>query len=328
MKNITVEAVKETAKQIESKFQTQNSNSRFSEKNYLNVRLDNGQHQKELKIRLLPIDKDSCSPFRIIHMHDVKVPTEISKSGFKSYVCLQKTNDIDHEKFGNKCPFCELKNEAWKKYEEESDEILKEKWKQIFKDNCPSDVCVVRCIERGAEEDGPKFWKFRIRKDGKDPYNIINRLMTTRQQENIDDGLEPGCILDLYKGKDLKLTINAVKQDGKWTNKTSIDVVDYGREKPLSESEEEMEKWVNDDKKWSDVFVAKPYEYLSIIIDGDIPYFDKIQNKWVVKQNEDYSTKVEDDEDEKSIEAIKAAKEEVLSETVKQTLEYDDDIPF
>ena len=89
-----------------------------------------------------------------------------------------------------------------------------------------------------------------------------------------------------------------------------------------------MEKWVNDDKKWSDVFVAKPYEYLSIIIDGDIPYFDKIQNKWVVKQNEDYSTKVEDDEDEKSIEAIKAAKEEVLSETVQQTLEYDDDIPF
>lgn len=286
MQNITVEAVHETAKQRDAKSQINNSNSLFSEKNYLNVRLDKDQTKKELKIRLLPIDKDSQTPFKIIHMHTVKVPTEISKSGWKSYVCLKKTKDVDHEKYGNKCPFCELATEAWKNHTEATDEVTKEQWKKIAKENFATDVCVVRCIERGHEEDGPKFWKFTIRKDGKDPYSIINGLMETRQQENIDDGLEPGCILDLYNGKDLKLTINAVTQDGKWTNKTSIDVVDYGREKPLSESKEEMEAWVNDEKKWSDVFVAKPYEYLSIIIDGDVPFYDKAMGQWVKKTDD------------------------------------------
>lgn len=287
MKNITAEAVQETVNSREKTSQNNKSNNGFNEKNYLNVRLNKDEMKKELKIRLLPIDKDSQTPFKIIHMHNVKVPTEIAKSGWKSYICLNKTEDIDHEKLGNKCPFCELRNDAYKKSTEVSDEIEKKRWQRLSIENIPTDVCVVRCIERGHEEDGPKFWKFTIRKDGTDPYNVIQELAKTRQQENIDDGLEPGYILDLYNGKDLKLTVNAVLQEGKWTNKTSISIVDYGREKPLSEDETEMENWVNDEKKWSDVFVAKPYDYLSVIMEGKVPFFDKRINKWVVKDDND-----------------------------------------
>ena len=154
--------------------------------------------------------------------------------------------------------------------------MKKKRYKDISLQNRKNDSCIVRCIERGAEADGPKFYKFNVRKDGFDLYNKVKSLYTTRKQESINDGDEPENILDIYKGKDLKLTIKLV-QDGK----TSIDVIDCGKNKPLSKDPEEMERWINDPKKWSDVFAVKPTEYLKVIMDGKVPFFDKMQGKWV-----------------------------------------------
>ena len=336
MKNITVAGMEETAKEIKRNANN-NSNYKkvgFDEKNYLDVRLKKDELKKELRIRLLPIDKDAETPFKIIRMHNVKVPTEISASGWKSYVCLEKTEDINHGKYGDKCPFCELHDEAEKMLKDPSlDPIEKERWKKIAMENKPNYTCIVRCIERGHEEDGPKFWKFTITKEGKDPYHVINDLVATRRQENIDDGAseeEAGNILDLYNGKDLKLTVNAVLKDGKWTNKTSVTVVDYGKEKPLSEDEEEMNRWINDEKKWSDVFVAKPYDYLSIILDGNVPFFDRGLNQWVVKENNAETTNTE--EAEKLDAQIEESKQQVLgvqqTESSETLSDGDSDLPF
>lgn len=329
MQNITVAGIEETAKSREKSTQAQGANKGFNEKNYLNVRLGKGEEKRELRIRLLPIDKDSETPFKIIHMHTVKVPTEISASGWKSYVCLSKTDDIDHEKLGRKCPFCELRNEAFNRSNAATDEVEKKKWKEIGKEYFAQDVCVLRCIERGHEEDGPKFWKFTIRKDGKDPYNMINELVKARRQEKIDDGATPeeaGNILDLYEGKDLKLVITEVKQEGKSDTKTSISVMDYGREKPLSDNEEEMERWINDEKKWSDVFVAKPYEYLSIVLDGNVPFFDKSLNQWVVKDGNNNSQTPEQAAEEAAInEKIEMTKPQ---EEAPEAVDESSDLPF
>ena len=305
----------------------------FDAKNYLNVKLGKNEDKKELKIRLLPVDKDTNSPFKTIYMHQIKVSPELSASEWKSYVCLNKTEDIDHETLGHDCPFCEMNKIAYDnmvKAKNEGNMVEAERWKKISLANRYSEVCVIRCIERGAEDDGPKFWKFNVRSDGKDPKNLIKTLYKTRRDESIEIAKEdndgvlpknfvPDNILDLENGKDLKVTISAVyDKDGKRTNKTSISIVDYGKFKPLSPYEEDFEDWVNDKKVWSDVFVAKPYEYLSIVLDGEVPFYDKQKNKWVSKGRvRDEQVKEHLREEKEADEKIKKAK--------KKAVEYDED---
>ena len=92
----------------------------------------------------------------------------------------------------------------------------------------------------------------------------------------LPEDFEPRNILDVETGRDLKVTIERVfDKEGKPTDKTTVSIVDYGNDKPLSNNPELMDKWINDEKVWSDVFVAKPYDYLSIVLDGGVPFYDK-----------------------------------------------------
>lgn len=339
VKNITIEAMEN--ENIQAPQQQKNTNA-FDAKNYLNVKLDadKGETKKEIKIRILPIDKDSDTPFKTIYMHTVKVDKKIAPNGWKSYVCLEKTGDIDHEKYGTKCPFCELNRLAYKKSTETKDLTDQKRWKEISLSNIPTEVCVIRCVERGHEEDGPKFWKFSVRKDGTDPKNTIKRLYNVRKEESINDALEeygvstvnelpdsftPDNILDLYEGKDLTISIQAVfDKNGVRTNKTSISIIDSGNKKPLARSQETIDKLVNDEKVWSDVFVAKTYDYLKIIMDGKIPYFDKTKKCWVEQSQKNDNTEVQQNE-----QRVQAAQAEIINET-SQFVEDDDeeDLPF
>ena len=281
--NITMEAMDCEINTVSSSFK--NKEKVFDEKNYLNIRLSDNQTTKELKFRLLPIDGESNTPFKKIHVHTVKVPKEVSPSGWKSYICIEKTEGIDRNIYGSKCPFCEMNREAYKKFSEATEPTIKERWKKISLDNIPKEACIVRGIERGAEEDGPKFWKFNIRKDKTDPKGQIMELYKTRLEESREEGLEDENILDINTGKDLKITISLASDNNQGENRTSLKIVDYGKNKPLSTDVNQMLEWVNDSKKWSDVFTIKPYDYLSVILEGEIPFYDKTLNKWVKKMD-------------------------------------------
>ena len=281
--NITMEAMDCEINTVSSSFK--NKEKVFDEKNYLNIRLSDNQTSKELKFRLLPIDGESNTPFKKIHVHTVKVPKEVSPSGWKSYICIEKTEGIDRNIYGSKCPFCEMNREAYKKFSEATEPTIKERWKKISLDNIPKEACIVRGIERGAEEDGPKFWKFNIRKDKTDPKGQIMELYKTRLEESREEGLEDENILDINTGKDLKITISLASDNNQGENRTSVKIVDYGKNKPLSTDVNQMLEWVNDSKKWSDVFTIKPYDYLSVILEGEIPFYDKTSNKWVKKMD-------------------------------------------
>lgn len=283
--NITIEAMENDNDLVKK---PKVNKSTFDAKNYLNTKLDikKGETSKVLKIRLLPIDSKSSTPFKRIKMHNVEVPHDVSENGFKSYVCLSQVEDIDHDKYGYKCPFCEANKLA---YEESANETDPEKKSALTKKSLSyksNDVGIIRCIERGNEEDGPKFWKFNIRKDEKDPLNVIKKLYNERLNESREEGFgEDLNILDIYKGKDLKVTITAIldSNTGKPTNKSSISIIDYGQVKPLSDNPELVAKWVNDSKVWSDVFVPKSYEYLKILLDHKTPWFDSKTQTWVPK---------------------------------------------
>jgi hypothetical protein len=326
-RNITDEVMEEEA--VERK----PSYTSFDTKNYLNVKLAKGENEKTLRIRLLPVDKDTNSPFKEIHMHTIKVAPELAASGWKSYVCLKHTEDIDHDEFGYDCPFCEMNRIAYEKMKEaekEGDDVERERWKKTSLDNKEKEWCVVRCIERGAEDDGPKFWKFTVRDDGKDPKSLIKALYKMRKQESIDEAKEendgelpedfvPENILDLETGRDLKVTITRVfDKDGKPTKKTSISIVDYGKNRPISKDEDEVNDWISDTKVWSDVFVAKPYEYLSIVLDGEVPFFDKQNKKWVSKG------RVRDEDNKRQLREQQDANEKI-EKAKRKALEYDED---
>jgi len=252
----------------------------FNEKNYLNVRLDeqSGEKVKTLTIRLLPMDLETGNPFVKVHMHNVRVPKEVSKSGYKSYICLSKNKDIDHEKYGNKCPFCELNQSAYQESVKEADPIKKKNFQDISIANKSREAVIVRCIERGKEDEGVKFWKFNIRSDKTDPYNTILKLYQLRKEEGERAG-QVLNILDIYNGRDLNVTItegNAAPQ-----------ILDASLSTPLSRDEEQMRKWIYDEKKWQDVFSTKPYEYLSLISQMKIPWYDRERGKWVDKEEID-----------------------------------------
>jgi hypothetical protein len=132
----------------------------------------------------------------------------------------------------------------------------------------------VRCIERGKESEGPKFWRIPIRQDQTDAYHKIILLGETRRKEGEEAGININ-IFSIYEGRDLKIT---------FTEGTGAPtVVDKSVSTPLTRDNDELVKWYYDDKKWSDVFSTKPYDYLKIAFEGEIPWFDKPNNKWVAK---------------------------------------------
>lgn len=289
----------------------------FNLKNYLNVRLDEGEQEKTVIIRLLPMDLKTGSPFVKIHTHNVKVPQEMVKPGdkpYKNYICLSKTKDIDHDKFGSKCPFCEMNRAAYTESTKETDPIKKKELQDISLSYLSKETVIVRCIERGKEDEGVKFWKFNIReKDKQDPYNQIIKLYNMRKEAAKLKNKEEN-ILDIYNGKDLIVTITSNE------GTAAPRIVDDSSFSPLSEDEEQMRKWIYDTKKWQDVFTCKSYEYLELVSQMRIPWYDKTIGKWVDK--EEYQ-KEHGANTEKIDEEIEEAKKNI-KKTVNGTANKDD----
>ena len=324
--NITPEAMEELEHETAERKQSKTGN--FDTRNYLDVRLEDGQTEKTLKIRLLPMDLKTGNPFVKVHTHNVKVPKEVSKSGYKSYICLSKTNGIDNETYGNKCPFCEINREAYSESTKTDDPVKKKALQDISVANLSRETVIVRCIQRGKEDEGVKFWKFNIRdKDKSDPYNQIMRLYKVRKEEAEAAGQELN-ILDIYNGRDLNVTITE--------GNAAPTISDAGFSTPLSKDENLMQKWIYDGKNWQDVFAIKPYEYLSIVSQMRIPWYDRDLGKWVDKEEYDIA---HGNEVKKSDDEVREAEEKLSGKTTKKeskkedfaasiTINDDDDLPF
>ena len=360
----------ETLAQIEQNAQGAKENKNkytktFDPKNYLDTRLKKGEKKKEMKIRLLPNpDQPGYSPFIKVHTHTLsKLPKEISESGYKSYICLEKS-DIDHDKFGKKCPFCEIRSAAYEnslsvmleaetkvkeleiecnKFKAEGNKIeamkIEARMSEIKKDaemkkrtlqelslnNIPRETVIMRVIERGKEDEGPKFWKVNVSRRGDDAYSLIKNLAERLYKEALEDGDEEN-LYDSFKGRDIVLTITG--SDNEKDNKTTTTVTQARSQSPISRDENLMREWINDSKKWSDVFVVKPYEYLSIISTGEIPWYDRESGKWVPKtvadkSREEYSEKVDSE-----VNAQMAQAQSVVNEMFINDNDEEQDLPF
>lgn len=298
----------------------------FDAKNYLDTRLKKGELKKEIKIRLLPNPNEpGFSPFIKVQTHTLsKLPEAISKSGFKSYICLENSN-VDAEKFGKKCPFCELRRTAYNESVKETDPAKKKALQELSINNIPRETVIMRVIERGKENEGPKFWKVNISRRGDDAYSLIKNLAERLHKEGLENGVEEN-LYDSFKGRDIILTISG--SDNAKDNKTTITVTQALSQSPISKDEALMSSWIYDEKKWNDVFAVKPYEYLSIISKGEIPWFDRETGKWVSKAVVDNERDEHNKAVDAEIEVQMNAAEKQVAEMFMEDNDDEADLPF
>lgn len=286
----------------------------FDIKNYLQARLGDKEDSKEMTIRLLPYSPEGGSPFQKVFMHMVRVNKEVSPSGWKRFPCPNR-NHLDGE-----CPFCETAEYARKLKKEATNEVDRKRFDEAEMSNYARSMWVVRCIERGHEEDGVKFWLFSDSKNKDGVYDKIFAIFKKRLEKGKN-------IFDVNEGKDLTLTLTKDV-----LGKTRITITDDDDLTPLTEDEELGLSWINDPKKWTDVYKVKPYEYMSVVLNGGVPVYDKELKKFVDKNSQTESKNEEVKETNESIpkfEEIPVEFKSDYSSSVPQNVDdEEDDLPF
>jgi hypothetical protein len=282
-------------------------------KNYFSTFLPDGVDNKMVAIRILPIE--GTTPFQEVHVHSAKVDGKNRK-----FTCIKHLND-------ESCPFCEAR-EVLLATGEKSDEELAKSYK-------PRLMYIVKVIDRDNEADGPKFWRFPInyKKDG-----IMDKIMATITMLKED-------VTNTETGRDLVLNIVRVKnpRGGTYPAVNSVQAMD---KKVLSADAELAAKWVNDKKTWQDVYSVKDYDYLKIIVNGEVPAWNKRLEKFVAKST---LTEADNESTTESLDSqinspdssitIGANAAEVKTETkvetettytapVDEPVEVEDDLPF
>lgn len=280
MINVSTESVlaqkvekEEAAKKSQEKKKIKFGNVEFDEKHYLNTRLSKSETEREIVIRLLPFSETELSPFKKIYVHSVKVTDENGEKKWKKFMCPVKMGK------GNKCPFCETAAQARKMKFDTEDEILRKEYNSVEFMNSVKEYWLVRCIDRSLEGEGVKFWRFPDARNGEGIWDKMVSLFEAKKRRGVN-------IFDLYEGKDLIITVKK-QVDSAGKEKLVYQIQDDENISPLSESEEQMEKWVNDPMRWDDVYSVKDYDYLSLIVQGEKPVWNKDLNKWISKTDSD-----------------------------------------
>lgn len=313
--NISIEDVLNQKEQETVKFKPKTV---FNEKNYLQARLANGEKNKEMTIRLLPFSQEETIPFHKVHMHTVRVNKEVSPSGWKTFPCPVKNH------LGDKCPFCETAKQAKELKASASNEQEKKKYNEIEFMYQAKDMWIVRCIERGHEEDGVKFWLFPHSKKQQGVYDKINNIAVTRYKKALAQG-KVNNIFDLNEGKDLVLTLSKDSMD-----KTQINIADDDEKSPLTSDYEQGVAWINDEKKWDEVYTVKSYDYMSIIAQGGVPVFSKEKNTYVDKEeaNAEADAEIEANLSRATVDLSQEPVQVFGNQTTQNSSFDDDDLPF
>jgi len=224
----------------------QNSNKKFDLKNYFSLQLPDGVESGEKTIRILP-QPDGSNPFIPMFVH-----SKLIDGQWKKFTCL-------HDNYDKDCPFCETRRELLG--------TGKESDKELAKKYGSRKMYVLRVIDRDHEEEGVKFWRFNHDYTNKGTYDKMVSIFKAK-----------GDISHAENGRDL--IINIVR-DHK-NNCVVSNIIDCDKS-PALDDLSKFNEYVNDPRTWEDVYAVKDYEYLSIIVTGGTPVYDKENKMWVDK---------------------------------------------
>jgi hypothetical protein len=217
-------------------------------KRYFSTNLEKGKTIGEKIFRLLP-PKAGKSPFEEVWFHELKVDDQ-----WKKLYCPKKNHT-------GECPLCEIEKASMASGTKEDKDIASNYRARKF--------YITKGIERGKEEDGPKFWRFRFnfKKQG-----ILDKLIP------VFTYIPTGDITSPEKGWDMKIAIGKDEKD--YTVVTSIMPAP---ESVLSDDPEQVKAWLADETEWFDVYSRSSFEFLEIIANDGVPYWDKDTESYIPK---------------------------------------------
>ena len=174
-------------------------------------------------------------------------------------------------------------NDVQKRIKAKNDEIYKEaiKWeaKKFY---------IIRGIDKGAEKDGVKFWRFKHNYKNQGTLDKLLPILEDYMMMNQADFSDP------YNGTDLNIIMTDSEFNGRVYKAISA-ITARGKSK-LSQDPLVMKQWLDDDISWRDVFLPKkapnitPFEFLEMVVSGTNPYWDDTDAKnkrWVFPNRPD-----------------------------------------
>jgi len=253
-------------------------------KKYFTTLLPKGSRSGEKRIRILPTT-DGSSPFKEVYYHELQVDGQWVKL-------------YDPKQEGKRSPLNEV-YEGLMMTGVEADKVLARQYRA-------RKFYIVKVIDRENEQDGVKFWRFKHNSKGE---GILDKIFPLFKNK--------GDITETQKGRDLIITLGLTKAgNGKeYTAITSIIPEDIT---PLSNDNDTVNSWINDELTWADVYSKKPEEYLEMIAKGEVPKWDVETKKYVSNLSEE--TTLMSPSNSKS--------ESVVNVDPQEDADVDDDLPF
>lgn len=225
-------------------------------KRYFTTILLKGEKSGQKRVRILPTP-DGSSPFKEVWYHEIQVDGK--------WVKLYDPGKND----GERSPLNEVYEELMSTGKDADKELARQYRSRKF--------YIVKVVDRDAEEDGVKFWRF------KDNY----------KQEGILDKIIPiwkakGDVTNATEGRDLIIEMTKSKTPG-GKEYTVVQTIMYDDPSPLHVDKDLMKEWIEDETTWSDVYTKKPEEYLEAIARGETPRWDSDLKKYVYGDSDEMS---------------------------------------
>lgn len=256
-------------------------------KRYFTTYLPKGTKSGQKVIRILPTS-DGSSPFKEVWYHEVQIDGKWTK--------LYDPGKND----GERSPLTEVYEELMSTGKEADKKLASQYRSRKF--------YVVKLIDRDAESDGPKFWRF---KDNYKQEGILDKIIPIWKQK--------GDVTDPKQGRDLIVELSKAKTPS-GIEYTVVKTIMYDDPTPIHSDEAQMKEWIEDELTWEDVYSKKPVEYLEAIARGETPVWDSDLKKYVY--GEDSEMVIGGGES-------KSEKNSYDSQSDPQAdLEVDEDLPF
>ena len=251
-------------------------------KKYFACILSDKEKSGQRRVRILPTH-DGSSPFKEAWYHEIQVGGQWNK--------FYDPGKNDNER----SPLNEVYEELMSTGKESDKELAKQYKSRKF--------YIVKVVDRDAEEEGVKFWRFKhnYKNDG-----ILDKIIPIWRNK--------GDITDPLTGRDIILELTKAKTP-KGAYYTVIQTIMYDDAAPVHEDKAIAEEWVNDELTWEDVYSKKPVEYLEAIARGETPKWNSDKGGY------DYGNS---DSDEMSFGGSKPSG----YEDPQADAEGDDDMPF
>jgi hypothetical protein len=217
-------------------------------KKYFACILPQGQSQGQRRVRILPT-KDGSSPFVEVFYHELQVGGKWQK--------FYDPGKNDNER----SPLNEVHEELMSTGKESDKELARQYKSRKF--------YIVKVVDRDAEEEGVKFWRFKhnYKNEG-----ILDKIIPIWRQK--------GDITDPEKGRDLIIQLVKQKTPG-GKDYTAIQTIMHDDPSMLHSIDSIMKEWSADEMTWQDVYSKKPVEFLEAISRGEEPRWNSETGKYV-----------------------------------------------